>query len=139
MAQVTVFGAGAMGTAVAMHAARIGVDTALWANPFDDRALADMRTKGKHPGLPEHLPATLTLFGPDELEAAAERCEVAIMGASSGGARSLAGMTSKAAGGARFVVSLGKGLEPETAKFTTSALSRLAASSNEVRVRVEDS
>src|SRR5256885_16956552 len=75
-----------------------------------------MREKGKHPGLPEHLPSGLPLFAPDELDRAAAGCEVAIMGASSGGARSLAGMTAKAASGARFVVSLGKGLEPETAK-----------------------
>src|SRR6266480_2310503 len=89
MAEVTVFGAGAMGTAVAMHAARIGLDTALWANPFDATAMESIREKGKHPGLPDHVPATLALFGPDELEAAAR---------------------------APFVVSLGKGLEPHTAK-----------------------
>ena len=41
MARVTVFGAGAMGTAFAMHAARRELDTALWANPFDERVLDD--------------------------------------------------------------------------------------------------
>jgi len=116
MAEVTFFGAGAMGTALAMHAARAGLDVALWANPYDAAALDAMREKGKHPGLPEHLPSQLTLFGPDDLAAAAKACEVAVMGASSGGARSLADMTREAAGGARFVVSLGKGLEPDTAK-----------------------
>src|SRR2546421_6452219 len=116
MAHVTVFGAGAMGTAVAMHAARVGLDTALWANPFDGGALESIREKGRHPGLPEHLPTSLPVFGPEELDAAAAGCEVAIMGSSSGGARSLAEMTREAAGQARFVVSLGKGLEPETAK-----------------------
>src|SRR5205809_827264 len=116
MARVTVFGAGAMGTAVAMHAARIGFDTALWANPYDGAALASIRDKGRHPGLPEHIPPSLAVFGPDELDAAAARCEVAVMGASSGGARSLAEMTRDVAGSARFVISLGKGLEPGTAK-----------------------
>ena len=66
MAQVTVFGAGAMGTAVAMHAARMGLDTALWANPFDGAALESIREKGRHPGLPEHIPPSLAVFGPDE-------------------------------------------------------------------------
>ena len=42
MARVTVFGAGAMGTAVAMHSARRGLDTALWANPFDEKVLAQL-------------------------------------------------------------------------------------------------
>jgi glycerol-3-phosphate dehydrogenase (NAD(P)+) len=116
MARVTVFGAGAMGTAVAMHSARIGLDAAIWANPYDGAALESIRDKGRHPGLPEHVPPSLAVFGPDELDAAAAGCEVAVMGSSSGGARSLAEMTREAAGGARFVISLGKGLEPETAK-----------------------
>jgi glycerol-3-phosphate dehydrogenase (NAD(P)+) len=116
MAHVTVFGAGAMGTAVAVHAARIGLDTALWANPFDGVALESIRDKGRHPGLPEHIPPSLAVFGPDELDAAAAGCEVAVMGSSSGGARSLAEMTRPAASHAPFVVSLGKGLEPETGK-----------------------
>src|SRR5438105_990218 len=116
MAEVTVFGAGAMGTAVAMHAARVGLDTALWANPYDAAALDAIREEGRHPGLPEHLPSQLTVFGPDELDVAAKGCEVAVMGSSSGGARSLAQMTRDVASSAPFVVSLGKGLEPKTAK-----------------------
>ena len=116
MAWVTVFGAGAMGTAVAMHAARLGIDTALWANPFDDVVLARMREDGRHPSLPEHLPSQLSVLGPDELEKAADGCETAIMGASSGGARSLAEMVRERVGDARFVVSIGKGLEPGTGK-----------------------
>ena len=35
MATVTVFGAGAMGTAMAMHLARCGNETRLWASQFD--------------------------------------------------------------------------------------------------------
>ena len=116
MAQVTVFGAGAMGTAVAMHAARMGLDAALWANPYDGAAFEAIREKGKHPALPEHIPSSLAVFGPGELDRAAAGCEVAVMGSSSGGARSLAQMTREAAGAAPYVVSLGKGLEPDTAK-----------------------
>jgi glycerol-3-phosphate dehydrogenase (NAD(P)+) len=114
MARVTVFGAGAMGTALAMHSARIGLDTALWANPYDEKAFEAMRSDGRHPGLPEHLPSSLALHGPDDLEKASAGCEIAVMGASSTGARSLAGMTKHAAARARFVISLGKGLDPET-------------------------
>jgi glycerol-3-phosphate dehydrogenase (NAD(P)+) len=121
LARLTVFGAGTMGTALAMHAARLGADVALWANPYDERALEAMRTEGRHPLLHEHLPPDLPLFGPDELEKAAERCEVAVMAASSGGARSLATMTSAAVRDARFVVSLAKGLESETGKRCSEA------------------
>lgn len=114
VARVTVFGAGAMGTAFAMHTARLGLDTALWANPHDARVLEALRTEGKHPLLPEHLPAGVSVFGPDELEVAAERVEIAVMGANSHGARSLAKMCTDAAGQAGVVVSVAKGLEPDS-------------------------
>src|SRR5207245_943267 len=84
--------------------------------PFDERALSGMREDGRHPNLPEHLPAQLAVHGPDELEAAARGCEIAVMGASSAGARSLAEMIRDAVRETRFVVSIGKGLEPATAK-----------------------
>ena len=35
MVRITVFGAGAMGTAVAMHLARAGNEVTLWASEFD--------------------------------------------------------------------------------------------------------
>lgn len=114
MARLTVFGAGAMGTALAIHAARAGVETALWANPFDQRALDLMLSEGRHPSLPEHLPAGLTLLGPDRLEEAAAGCEVAVMAANSSGARSLARMVKPVVGDVACIVSLGKGLDSET-------------------------
>ena len=112
VASVTVFGAGAMGTAFAMHAARMGHATALWANPHDLRAYASLREERKHPLLPEHLPAEVELHGPNELAEAAWECEIAVMGANSHGARSLAQMAREHVRGARFVLSVAKGLEP---------------------------
>ena len=114
MARVTILGAGAMGTALAMHAARKGLEPALWANPHDAKALESIRTEGRHPALPEHVPPGLTIHGPEELEEALADCEVAVMGANSAGARSLARMVAGALGEARFVVSVAKGLEPES-------------------------
>jgi len=116
MAQVTVFGAGAMGTAFAMHAVRRGLDTALWANPYDARALAAMREDNRHPALPEHLPGGLTLHEHEALHDAARGCEVAVMGANSAGARSLARMVADAVPAEAFVVSVAKGLEPDTGR-----------------------
>ncbi len=109
---MTVFGAGAMGTAFAMHSARRGLDTALWANPFDTKVFEALRSEHKHPLLPEHLPSGVKVFGPDELAAASDGCELAVMGANSHGARSLARMVSEAVPGATTVVSVAKGLEP---------------------------
>jgi len=114
VAHVTVFGAGAMGTAFAMHAARRGLDTALWANPYDERVLEHLRSEERHPLLPEHLPAGVAVFGPDALGEAAGGCEIAVMAANSHGARSLARMVAGAIPGGRLVVSVAKGLEPET-------------------------
>ncbi len=108
-------GAGAMGTAVAMHAARQGHDVTLWGSVHDERALERLRTDGKHPSLPEHLPGGVRVLGPDELAEAADGAEIVILGANSHGARSLAKQTSPAiAGRARVAVSIAKGLEPGT-------------------------
>jgi len=103
-----------MGTAFAMHAVRRGLDTALWANPLDGRALEHLRSEGRHPLLPEHIPSGLAIFGPDGLDEAAAGCEIAVMAANSRGARSLARMVAHAIPSVRLVVSVAKGLEPET-------------------------
>jgi glycerol-3-phosphate dehydrogenase (NAD(P)+) len=111
---VTVFGAGAMGTAFAMHSARAGLATALWANEHDLAAFAAMRDERKHPLLPEHLPDTVEVHGPSELEAAARDVEHAVLAANSAGARSLAEMVREHVAGARVALSVAKGLEPES-------------------------
>ena len=116
MARVTVLGAGAMGTAFAMHAARVGLPVALWANEHDLAAYAAMRDEGKHPLLPEHLPDGVELRGPNELEDAARDVEIAVLAANTAGARSLAGMVREHVAGARFALSVAKGLEPVTGK-----------------------
>jgi len=112
--KTAVFGAGAMGTAVAMHAARRGHDVTLWASPHDARALERLRAEGKHPSLPEHLPADVRLFGPDQLATAAVGVEIAILGANSHGARSLAREVAPHVAGAEVAVSVAKGLEPRS-------------------------
>lgn len=110
------FGAGAMGTAVAMHAARLGHDTTLWANPHDLKAYAGLREERKHPLLPEHLPDGVRLHGPHEVAEAASGAEIVVLGANSHGARSLARMVREHVGDARFAVSVAKGLEPQTGR-----------------------
>lgn len=106
------FGAGAMGTAVAMHAARRGHDVTLWGSAHDDRALEQLRAERKHPSLPEHLPADVRVFGPDGLDDAAAGAEIVILGANSHGARSLAREIAPHVGDATAAVSVAKGLEP---------------------------
>jgi glycerol-3-phosphate dehydrogenase (NAD(P)+) len=114
--RITVFGAGAMGTAIAMHLARSGNDTTLWASEFDAGALGTLTRERRHPALPGHLPESLRVMAPDELKEAAEGADFAVMGAHSGGARTLARIVARGAGELPLVVSLAKGLEPETLK-----------------------
>jgi glycerol-3-phosphate dehydrogenase (NAD(P)+) len=113
--RVTVFGAGAMGTAIAMHLARSGQDAALWASEFDARVLDHLRTDGRHPALPEHLPESLSILGPDDLAAAGKGLDLAVLAANSGGARSLARLVRAGCGALPLTLGVAKGLEPGTA------------------------
>src|SRR5712692_3148117 len=116
MPRTTVFGAGAMGSALAMHLARRGNETILWASQYDAAVLPSLLDDRKHPGLPEHLPDALTVMGPDDLEASAKELEIAVMGAHSGGARTLARVVMEGCGQLPLVVGVAKGLEPATGK-----------------------
>jgi glycerol-3-phosphate dehydrogenase (NAD(P)+) len=114
MARITVYGAGAMGTAFAIHSSRAGNDTTLWASEFDARVLPSLTDDRKHPALPEHLPDGLRVLGPDDLAEASQDPDFAVMGAHSGGARTLAQIVKEDVGEDPVVISLAKGLEPET-------------------------
>jgi glycerol-3-phosphate dehydrogenase (NAD(P)+) len=103
-----------MGTAIAMHLARIGNPTVLWASQYDERVLPLLQEDRRHPALPEHLPDSLKVMGPDQLGQAAEGIDIAVMGAHSGGARTLARIVTEESGPLPLVVSIAKGLEPES-------------------------
>jgi len=114
--RVTVFGAGAMGTAIAMHLARNGNRTFLWASEFDQNILPALVEQRRHPVLPEHLPDSLKVIGPEALGEAVGGIDIAVMGAHSGGARTLARIVTEGRGPLPLVVGVAKGLEPNTLK-----------------------
>jgi glycerol-3-phosphate dehydrogenase len=116
MARVTVFGAGANGTAIAMHLARNGNQTLLWASEFDQGILPGLVEQRRHPALPEHLPDSLRVVGPEGLVEAADGIDIAVMGAHSGGARTLARIVVDGCGPLPLVVGVAKGLEAESLK-----------------------
>ena len=105
-----------MGTAMAMHLARAGNETVLWASEFDRRILPELLHRRAHPNLPAPLPESLAVLGPEDLRDAAKDVEVAVMGAHSGGARTLARIVMEDAGSLPLVVGIAKGLEPDTGK-----------------------
>lgn len=113
MARITVFGAGVMGTALAIHLARKGEEVTVWGSEFDARVLPSLENERTHPALPGRLPDGVRVLGPDALARAAEGAGVAVLAANSGGARSLARMVAPVLGGGT-VVSIAKGLEPES-------------------------
>ena len=108
-----------MGTALAISLARNGRQVTLWGSEFDARVLPDLIQKRSHPALPAQLPDEVRVAGPDELADAAKGAAIGVMGAHSAGARSLAKLTGDALGDVRIVVSLAKGLEPESRKRMT--------------------
>ena len=110
------FGAVAMGTAVAMHLARAEHDVVLWASEFDTRVLEILQTEGRHPALPEHLPESLRLLGPDRLNEAADGIDLAIMAANSSGARSLGRVVREGCDVPPIVAAIAKGLEPDSGR-----------------------
>lgn len=114
MTEVTVFGAGAMGTALAIHLARKGEKIKLWGSRFDERVLPGLLNDRFHPALTERLPESIRVLGPDELEEAVDGAVMAIMAANSNGARSLASIVAPALSAVRSLVSIAKGLEPKT-------------------------
>jgi glycerol-3-phosphate dehydrogenase (NAD(P)+) len=116
MATVTVFGAGAMGTAIAMHLARGGNETRLWGSEFDAAVLPDLTGQRRHPALPVPLPESLTVLGPDQLHAAADGIDLAVLAANSGGARTLARIVTETKRALPIVVGVAKGLEADTLK-----------------------
>lgn len=108
------FGAGAMGTAVAMHLARSGHDTVLWASEFDARVVEELRKDRRHPALPEHVPDSLSILGPEDLSEAGRDLDLAVLAANSNGARSLARIVREGCGTLPLTLGVAKGLEPET-------------------------
>jgi glycerol-3-phosphate dehydrogenase (NAD(P)+) len=105
-----------MGTAIAMHLARRGHDTVLWTSPYDAAVLPALLDERRHPGLPEHLPEALRVVGADDLDMASAGLDIAVMGAHSGGARTLTRLVAGGGGHLPFVVGVAKGLEVGTGK-----------------------
>lgn len=116
VARLTVFGAGAAGTSFAIHLARKGEEVALWGSEHDARVLPELMDRRRHPALPEYLPDSVRVLGPDALDEAAAHAELAVMAANSSGARSLARLVAPTLDRTAVAVSVAKGLEPGTGK-----------------------
>lgn len=81
--RVAILGAGAMGSALALHLRRRGHGVRLWATPHDGPVLRALRAGGVHPAL--RVPVEAETFGPRELAAALRGSDGALLALSSEG------------------------------------------------------
>jgi glycerol-3-phosphate dehydrogenase (NAD(P)+) len=80
---VAVLGAGFMGSALAIHAARRGADVRLWGSRYDADLLVAIRAGLPHPRLEVVLPAAVHAHGEPELAAALRGADAVIVAVNS--------------------------------------------------------
>lgn len=83
--KVTILGAGAMGSTLAVPLIDNGHSVTIWGSRFDEDILEKLRNGEEHPRLGVALPEGITLHGPDEMAEAIEGCEMLALGVSSQG------------------------------------------------------
>lgn len=82
---VTVLGAGAMGSALTVPLSDNHHAVSLWGSSYDEEILSALRDGEKHPRIGVRLPEEVHLYGPDELGEAIDGCDILVLGVSSGG------------------------------------------------------
>ncbi len=121
--RVAVLGAGAMGTALALHLRRGGHRVRLWATPRDGPVLEALASGKPHPGLGTRVPAKVLLFQNRALDLALEGVDGVVLALSSEGLDS-EWQRLRSFIGERPVLNLAKGLyrDPRGRVVTFSAL-----------------
>lgn len=82
---VTVLGAGAMGSALTVPLVDNEQTVSLWGSKFDTEILEKLRKGREHPRIGVRLPQEVYLHGPDELGEAIDGCDILVLGVSSSG------------------------------------------------------
>jgi glycerol-3-phosphate dehydrogenase (NAD(P)+) len=112
MKRIAVLGAGSWGTALAVHAARAGFETALWARRADlaDAVARERENRDYLPGiaLPESVRVTASLGE------ALEQCDVAVLAVPSHGIRELLARAKPFLPASAALLCAAKGIEEDT-------------------------
>lgn len=82
---VTILGAGAMGSALAIPLDDNDHSVTLWGSRFDEEILETIRNGKEHPRINHKLPERLEILGPNELEKAVKQSKLIVLGVSSNG------------------------------------------------------
>lgn len=82
---VTVLGAGAMGSALTIPLHDNHHAVSLWGSRYDEEILSKLHDGEEHPRIAVRLPDEVHLYDPDELGKAIDGCDILVLGVSSGG------------------------------------------------------
>ncbi len=85
MSNITILGAGAMGSALTMPLATNHNNVKIWGTEFDDDIIAALKAGENHPKHNFPLPKSVQAYGKDELAAAMKDAEIVIMAIASDG------------------------------------------------------
>lgn len=83
--EISILGAGAMGSALTFPLADNGHDITLWGSEYDESILSALRNGNEHPRIGRTLPEGVTLYGPKRLDEAVTEAEILVLGVSSNG------------------------------------------------------
>lgn len=111
--EVTVLGAGAMGSALATPFRDAGWGVRLWGTWLDDHLLAACRAGEPHPRTAVPLAPGTRLFDAADLEAALEGAELVVLAVASAGVEEVARRAAPWLAGARAVLLTSKGFAPD--------------------------
>lgn len=116
-----IVGAGAMGSALAIHLARIGREVAIFATEFDRTAIAAHLNGDPHPALGVALP-DCTIVEPDSWDDVLPKVEVAFLAVATAGLVPVSHAIARTAGGDCLFAIATKGWDEETLRSAAAVV-----------------
>ncbi|HHW03808.1 MAG TPA: hypothetical protein GXX35_13550 [Thermoanaerobacterales bacterium] len=114
MENITVLGAGVMGTALAIHLARQKNNVRLWGTQWDKAAIECYRATGKCDKLKVEFPSNVEFFLSEELSKAMEGAKIVIMAVTSDGIRGITRTISPYISKNTIIANIAKGIEEDS-------------------------
>ena len=116
--KIVVLGAGMMGSALCVPIADCGHEVRLVGTFLDGDIVAELQTSGRHPGLDQTLPPSVSAFPVEELGDAMKGVEIIVLGVSSPGVRWAAESIASYTRPDVPILMITKGLEWDGQRFT---------------------
>lgn len=113
MGKVVTIGAGAMGSALAIHLANNGHEVNLWGTKWDEEILKEMESTGKHKRHGVEMPKNISYFYEDQLEEAFEGVKLVVIAVISSGIEGTSKMIAPYLKEGQSILSATKGIDEE--------------------------